>query len=51
MKNGSDPVAQDEVRDDPPPVLGAWPRLYRAVLIYLAVLIGVFYVFQRMAAP
>jgi hypothetical protein len=41
----------DEIPDDPPPVFGAWPRLYRAVLIYLAALIGVFYLFQRMAAP
>ncbi len=33
--------------DDPPPILRTWPRLYAAVLIYLALLISVFYAFTR----
>jgi hypothetical protein len=36
-----------EVADDPPPFLGTWKRIYVAVLIYLAVIIAVFYVFAR----
>jgi len=33
--------------DDPPPFLGAWRRVYLAVLAYLALLITLFYVFTR----
>lgn len=33
--------------DDPPPILGSWPRLYAAVLVYLALLISIFYAFTR----
>lgn len=33
--------------DEPPPLLGSWPRLYAAVLVYLAVLIALFYWFGR----
>jgi hypothetical protein len=36
-----------EVRDDPPPFLGRWPRLYAAVIAYLAGLIALFYLFTR----
>lgn len=35
------------VPDDPPPFLRTWPRVYAAVLAYLALLIGLFYVFMR----
>jgi len=31
--------------DEPPPFLGAWHRVYTAVLLLLAVLIGLFYWF------
>ncbi|MBI4874358.1 MAG: hypothetical protein HY822_06985 [Acidobacteria bacterium] len=34
-----------EVHDDPPPFLGRWSRLYLAVLVYLAAIIGLFYLF------
>lgn len=34
-----------EIPDEPPPFLGTWPRVYAAVLVYLAVIILVFYVF------
>jgi hypothetical protein len=36
-----------DVRDDPPPFLGTWRRVYVGVLIYLAVLIVCFYLFTR----
>ncbi len=36
---------------EPPPFLGTWKRVYAAVLVYLAVLIGVFYLFTRAFAP
>jgi hypothetical protein len=32
-------------RDDPPPFLGSWRRIYVAVLIYLCLLIAGFYLF------
>jgi hypothetical protein len=37
--------------DEPPPFLGAWPRVYFAVLAYLALLIFAFYLFTRAYAP
>ncbi len=40
-----------EVRDDPPPFLGRWRRVYGAVLLYLVLLITAFYVFTRAFAP
>lgn len=33
--------------DDPPPFLGSWRNVYLAILIYLALLIGSFYVFTQ----
>lgn len=37
--------------DEPPPFLGTWKRVYTAVLIYVAVLIFVLYVFSAATAP
>lgn len=37
----------EEMPDDPPPFLGTWPRVYTVVLLYLAALIVVFYLFMR----
>jgi hypothetical protein len=34
--------------EEPPPILGTWRRLYTAVLLYLAALIVLFYVFTRL---
>jgi len=34
-------------REDPPPVLGRWGRLYALVLLNLALCIILFYVFGR----
>jgi hypothetical protein len=36
-----------EMPDEPPPFLGTWPRVYTAVLVYLAALIVLFYGFTR----
>jgi len=33
--------------NDAPPIGRTWPRLYAAVLIILALLIGLFYAFTR----
>ena len=33
--------------DEPPPFLRTWPRVYAAVVIYLAILIVLFYVFAQ----
>ena len=33
--------------NEPPPFLGAWRRVYAAVLIYLACVIVAFYAFTR----
>jgi hypothetical protein len=32
--------------DEGPPFFATWGRLYAAVLVYLALLIGLFYLFQ-----
>lgn len=40
MENGKD-------RDDPPPFLGRWGRVYAFVLCYLAALIALLYVATR----
>jgi hypothetical protein len=36
--------------DEPPPFLGTWPRLYTAVILYLALLIAACYGFTRIFA-
>jgi hypothetical protein len=41
------PQDRAEMPDEPPPVLGTWPRVYTAILIYLAALIVLFYAFTR----
>jgi len=33
--------------DEPPPFLGTWPRVYAAVIGWLAALILLFYIFAR----
>jgi hypothetical protein len=37
--------------EEPPPILGSWPRLYAAVLGWLALLIVLFCLFTRRFAP
>jgi len=40
-----------EAVDDPPPFLGAWAKVYLAVVIYLGFLIGAFYLFGAVFTP
>jgi len=42
------PMDRAQLPDEPPPFLGTWPRVYAAVLIYLASLIALFYLFTRL---
>ena len=39
------PAEHHAVEDEPPPVLGTWPRVYLFVMCELAVVIGLFYWF------
>jgi hypothetical protein len=41
----------DRTAEEPPPLLGAWWRLYLAVIGWLALLILLFYSFARRFAP
>ena len=36
---------REEARDEPPPFLGSWKRVYAAVVCYLAALISLFALF------
>jgi hypothetical protein len=38
-------------REEPPPFLGSWRRVYAAVIVWLALLIVLFYGFSRRFAP
>lgn len=40
-----------ELHDDPPPILRTWKNLYRFVILYLAALIALFWLFTRHYAP
>jgi hypothetical protein len=42
---------QHNIPDEPPPVLGTWPRVYVFVLCYLAVVILALYLFTIHFAP
>ncbi|MCX6624070.1 MAG: hypothetical protein NTY38_24010 [Acidobacteria bacterium] len=41
------PQLREPLPDEPPPFLGRWSRVYAVVLVYLALLITLFYVFSR----
>jgi len=41
----------DEIKDEPPPFLGRWTRVYTLVLIELVLLIFAFYLFTVHFAP
>jgi hypothetical protein len=41
------PPQPQPVPDEAPPFLGTWRRVYAAVLVYLAAVIVVFYLFTR----
>jgi len=39
------------ILDEPPPFLGTWKRVYRLVLIYLAMIISLAWLFTKHYAP
>ena len=39
------------VNEEPPPIFGAWRRLYCAIVAYLALLITLFYLFSVSFTP
>jgi hypothetical protein len=41
-------IPQKPAVDGPPPLLGTWPRVYRAVLVYLCLVITGLYLFMRL---
>lgn len=40
-----------EIKDEGPPILGTWPRVYAFILCELALVILVFYLFTVYFAP
>lgn len=36
-----------EPLDEPPPIAGSWRRLYAGVVVYLAAMIALFWIFTR----
>ncbi len=47
MIPGEPDKAREQMPDEPPPFLGSWPRVYMSVLMYLAALITLFWVFTK----
>ena len=45
MRDGDD--RDESTREEPPPLGGSWRVLYAAVLLNLAVLVALFYLFTR----
>jgi hypothetical protein len=46
-----DPVLENYgLPDEPPPFLGTWRSVYTGVLLYLALLIAILYIFSRLWA-
>jgi hypothetical protein len=44
-------VVEKVILDEPPPFLRTWPRVYRFVLIFLAVIIFLAWLFTKHYAP
>jgi hypothetical protein len=44
-------VSEQNIKDEPPPFLGRWSRVYALVLIELAIVILAFYLFTVHFAP
>jgi len=42
---------QRNIADEPPPFLGTWKRVYTVVVIYLACVITLFYLFTKSFEP
>ncbi len=48
---GDDDLRVRASDDEPPPLLGSWPRVYVAVLCYLALVIFAFWLFEKAVSP
>jgi hypothetical protein len=44
-------MSEPEIRDEGPPFLKTWPRVYALVLVELAIVIFAFYLFTVRFAP
>jgi hypothetical protein len=44
-------MSTEEIRDEPPPVLGRWSRVYAVILCELVLVIFAFYLFTVHFAP
>lgn len=44
-------IVPDEIKDEPPPILGRWSRVYTLILLELALVIFAFYLFTVHFAP
>jgi hypothetical protein len=44
-------MSQEEIRDEPPPVLGRWSRVYAVVICELGLTILAFYLFTIHFTP
>jgi hypothetical protein len=44
-------MTPEEIKDEPPPVLGRWSRVYAVILCELAIVILAFYLFTVHFAP
>jgi hypothetical protein len=47
----SEGSAREPEADGPPPFLRTWGRVYAALLVYLAALVALFWLFQRRFTP
>jgi hypothetical protein len=45
------PELHREVVDEPPPFLKTWPKVYRFIIVYLAAVIALFYIFTEAYRP
>lgn len=50
-KNAMSEHSERLIVDEPPPFLKRWPNVYRFVLIYLACVITLFYIFTAAYKP
>lgn len=47
MQDDTPPRGHSQTEEEPPPFGGSWKNLYAAVLINLAALVALFYLFTR----
>jgi hypothetical protein len=47
----AEPLAEKVILDEPPPFLGTWGRVYTFVLVFLALVIFLVWLFTKHYAP